>query len=346
MERMDLEKGEKVLLVASPGRFDPLVDIIADGIMSTGAEYLGTVSVTGDQPDPWTTDFVNGMEEMDDGELQEYLASIDIGIMMPGPTPTDRVYRLIQNNLKDSLGRTIHFHWAGAYGITGMALDIDKKIDMFYQTSLLDTDYDGLTKKQIDFETAMRNQKIRVTTPKGTDISFEIGDRPVTKQNGDASKHTTEKGKNLIDREIELPAGAIRVAPIEESVSGVVVFPDGMWNERMVFGPKLTFESGKVVLIEARTGLENIKAEINVAGDAGKSFREFALGFNPTLAIPDEAPWIPYYGYGAGVVRLSLGDNTELGGNVSGGYVRWNFFTDATVFVGDEMWVENGRFLK
>ena len=63
------------------------------------------------------------------------------------------------------------------------------------------------------------------------------------------------------------------------------------------------------------------------------------------LAIPDADPWIPYYGYGAGVVRLSLGDNSELGGTVSGGYVRWNFFTDATVSVGGDMWVEDGQLL-
>ena len=83
------------------------------------------------------------------------------------------------------------------------------------------------------------------------------------------------------------------------------------------------------------------------AGDGGRSFREFALGFNPLLAIPETGErWIPYYGYGAGVVRLSLGDNTELGGRVGGGYVRWNFFTDATVTVGNETWVSAGKLTR
>ena len=67
-----------------------------------------------------------------------------------------------------------------------------------------------------------------------------------------------------------------------------------------------------------------------------------ARGFNPLLAVPARDPWIPYYGYGAGVVRLSLGDNTELGGKVTGGYVRWNFFTDLTVTVGTTEWVSRG----
>jgi hypothetical protein len=82
---------------------------------------------------------------------------------------------------------------------------------------------------------------------------------------------------------------------------------------------------------------------MNAAGPAGRSFREFAMGMNPLLAVPERGPWIPYYGYGSGVVRLSLGDNTELGGNVGGGYVRWNFFTDLTVTVGDHVWVRSGR---
>jgi anti-sigma factor RsiW len=41
--------------------------------------------------------------------------------------------------------------------------------------------------------------------------------------------------------------------------------------------------------------------------------------------------------------EISLGDNSELGGAVRGDYVRWDFFTDATVRVGGETWVEAGR---
>jgi hypothetical protein len=38
-----------------------------------------------------------------------------------------------------------------------------------------------------------------------------------------------------------------------------------------------------------------------------------------------------------------LGDNSELGGKVTGGYVRWNFFTDLTITVGATTWVKDGR---
>ena len=50
-----------------------------------------------------------------------------------------------------------------------------------------------------------------------------------------------------------------------------------------------------------------------------------------------------FTGYGAGMVRLSLGDNSELGGRVSGGDLRWLFFPDATVTAGPAILVAGGR---
>ena len=45
------------------------------------------------------------------------------------------------------------------------------------------------------------------------------------------------------------------------------------------------------------------------------------------------------------VVRLSFGDNSELGGAVRGGYVRWNLLTDATVWAGGKAWVDKGKLV-
>ena len=85
-----------------------------------------------------------------------------------------------------------------------------------------------------------------MTTPEGTDLHFEIGDRPVTKQDGNASAARAQLGQNLIDREIEIPSGAIRVAPIEESVQGKIAFPDANWNGQTVSGLIVTIKNGKI----------------------------------------------------------------------------------------------------
>lgn len=347
IKRCGLQPGEQVLLVGLPGRFDPLIPLLKKNIERAGAVYLGAASVDSSiQPDSWSTDFTKSLAKMSDLEVPLFLSAVQLGIMLPGATPANRVYAGLQDVLKSGSGRTIHFHWEGAYHLDGTLMEVDSTIDIFYQNALLKTDYVSLANKQTEFESAMRNNWVHVTTPSGTNIKFQIGDRQVTKQDGNANLAHMDKATTLIDREIELPAGAIRVAPLEETVEGVIAFPDSDWNGAHVKGLMMKIEKGKVVAINAEENLEFVESEIEQAGDAGRSFREFALGFNPLLAIPEENPWIPYYGYGAGVVRLSLGDNTELGGKVKGGYVRWNFFTDATVRVGDEVWVEAGKLIK
>ena len=216
-------------------------------------------------------------------------------------------------------------------------------MDAVYQRALLQTDYQALADVERRFAEALRSGEVHITSAAGTDLRFRAGDRPANLQDGDASAARAAQGKVLVDHEIELPAGVVRVAPLEDSVDGVIAFPPSQWDGRPVEGLKLRFAKGRVVDIAAVSGRDAVEAEMRRGGDAGRMFREIGVGFNPLLAVPEREPWIPYYGYGAGVVRLSLGDNTELGGAVTGGYVRWNFFTDLTVTVGGTTWVRNGK---
>jgi len=343
VSRMQVARGERVLLVAVRGRSDALLSAMRRRVVAAGAIDLGVLAAIGESDPSWVTEFVRGAPA-DRAGLATYLASVDIAVMMPGATVQSPAYAAMQDVLRTGKGRTVHFHWEGAYALDGSAIEVSAEKGAFYQGVLRDTDYRALSAVQSRFEQAVRAGPVRVTTPSGTDITFRVGDRPVTKQDGDASAARARMGRNLIDREIELPAGAIRLAPLEETVNGQVAFPAGMWGGERVEGLVMRFAAGRVTGFTATTGSAAVERELNQAGDAGRAFREFALGFNPLLAIPESgARWIPYYGYGAGVVRLSLGDNTELGGRVGGGYVRWNFFTDATVTVGNETWVSGGK---
>lgn len=347
LKRSSLQPGERVLLIAKPGDFDSLILLLKNKIIEAKAEFLGAISIDTNTPEAWQTKFTHLASGKLRDELSEYFRAVDLGIMMPGADTTHAPYAAMQQVLRDGQGRTIHFHWAGAYATNGFILERSQQVDEIYEAALLQTDYQKLYERQKQFENAARKDIIRVTTPLGTDIQFSIGNRPVTKQDGDASKIRSDHARNLIDREVELPAGAIRVAPLEESVVGKIAFPEMQWNGSTVKGLIMQFREGKIIDVIATEGLEVVKAELNSAGALASSFRELAVGFNSWLAIPDIGPqWIPYYGYGAGVIRLSLGDNTELGGKVAGGYVRWNFFTDATLYIGDEMWIKDGKLLR
>ena len=343
------EPGEKILLVARPGNFDDLIPYVRYALMKAGAVDLGVIDVIEEPyPERWDPQILQRGTREARVVYREMLRDFDGAIMMPGARPGHPVYGAFQDLLREGHGRTIHFHWTqngSAFPIPGQPLPQQHVIDATYQRALLETDYVALAKTQRRFGSAMRNAEIRVTSPLGTDIRFRIGDRPVNVQDGDASATRTNRGVVLIDREIELAAGAVRVAPLEKTVDGTIAFPPSQWNGRPVEGLKLRFDGGRVVEVTASSGRGAAEAELAGVPEAARTFREFALGFSPLLAVPERNPWIPYYGYGSGVVRLSLGDNSELGGAVTGGYVRWNFFTDTTVTIGDEVWVRDGKLI-
>ncbi len=350
IERLAMKQGETFLAVAHPGHFDELIPYLRYEAMRAGAVDLGVIDVIQEPvPEDWSEATLREGGRAARAKLREMLGALDASVMLPGANPGHPAYAAIQDLLRAGQGRTIHFHWienGSAFPLPGQPLPPRHVIDANYQRALLETDYEAVAAHQRRFAEAMRTGEVRVTNPAGTDIRFRIGERPVNFQDGYASKARTDEGVILIDREIELPTGAVRVAPLEETVQGTIAFPPSQWSKRPVHGLKLVFENGKVVSLSAESGEEAARREIESAGEASQSFRELALGFNPLLAVPEENPWIPYYGYGDGVIRLSLGDNSELGGDVTGGYVRWNFFVDTTVTVADKTWVRGGKLVQ
>src|SRR5437867_3726687 len=258
----------------------------------------------------------------------------------------ERVMSVAHPGVFDDLLPYIRYEVMRAGGIDlGVVEVLREPVPESFDAALLQTDYKALADAERRFAAALREGEVHILSPGGTDLRFRTGDRPVNLQDGDASAARAALGKVLVDKEVELPAGVVRVAPLEDTVGGVIAFPPSQWDGRPVEGLRLRFSKGRVVEITASSGRDAVEAEIEKAGEAGRAFREIGLGFNPLLAVAERSPWIPYYGYGAGVVRLSLGDNTELGGTVTGGYVRWNFFTDLTVTVGGTTWVRGGKLV-
>ncbi len=352
--QLALKPGERVIEVSHPGLWEPLLPWIRYEVMRAGGIDLGVIDVMPEPaPEAWDDAVLARNAPRARAAYKEMFRDVDAAIMLPGATTAHPAYQAMQDWLRQDLTdhrgrRTVHFHWVengSAYALPGQPLPPRTAIDREYQHALLATDYAGLAATQRRLVEALRLGEVHVTSPAGTDLRFRAGGRPVNLQDGDASAARAAAGLVLIDKEIELPAGAVRVAPIEESVEGTIAFPPSQWDGGPVDGLKLRFSKGRVVEVTATRGRDAVLAEMDAAGDAGRAFREFALGLNPLLAVPAREPWIPYYGYGAGVVRLSLGDNTELGGAVGGGYVRWNFFTDLTVTIGDRTWVRGGALV-
>ncbi len=330
---LQLDAGERVLLKLDPRVFTPLVAPLQNLIRASGAHISGVI-------------LAEDTLSSADGELAS-LSSLfdnaDVFIWLPELHQGNRpaLAEALNDWLDARRGRAIHFHWnGGSFPLGYYSMPPQDFVDRTYLAALdvRSEDMDRLHRRAIDL---LRSGPVRVTTPDGTDLSFEIGPRPFSSQVGDASRSRMKSAVTRIDRDIELPAGVLRVAPLETSANGKVFLP--VWRPVVAEGRNLVlhFVQGRVAI--QGVNADKIDQELMAAGGDARMFREFALGFNPALKIVPEFPFIGYYGYGSGMVRISLGDNEEMGGSNRGGGVYWNFIHNATVTAGDHVLVREGQ---
>lgn len=320
--------GERVLLRYNPNALGPLEPELRKQLEAKGA-------------------VVESLQYSEGAGLAERLERTDIYVWLPAhDAVTPREERdLLAKWLDEGRGRQVHFHWeGGTRDADGLTVPHSEAYDRVY-VDALDIDYQELSRRQDAAIAVLRSGETHVTTPDGTDLRFTIGpDRPFSKQDGDASAERMKTAKVRVDREIELPAGVLRVAPIEKTVNGTLAVPKARFGDATATGIKLTFTNGVVSNVTAETGLEAVQAFLASAPGASH-FRELCLGFNPKLQVPAGQTALPYYGYGDAVARLGLGDNFEVGGEVRGGGVRWLFFPNTTITVGGTTLVRNGKLV-
>ncbi|HEV3077517.1 MAG TPA: hypothetical protein VHB47_24060, partial [Thermoanaerobaculia bacterium] len=226
--QLALQPGEKVLLVAWPGLFSEMVAPLRYEVMRAGGVDMGCWTVL-PLPPPAASRLSAGAAARavaaSRAALRERLRDVDAAVMLPGATPENPEYAAMQDVLREGHGRTVHFHWLGggapsAVALPGHFLPPEATIDAIYQRAVLQSDCKAIGEVQRRFAAALRTGEVRVTTPAGTDLRWRAGDRPVNFQDGDASAARARQARVLVDREIEIPCGAVRVAPLEDSVEG------------------------------------------------------------------------------------------------------------------------------
>src|SRR6185436_10131316 len=165
--------------------------------------------------------------------------------------------------------------------VPGYPLPAREVIDATYQHAVLHSDCRAIGEVQRRFAAALRSGEVHVTTPAGTDLRFRAGDRPVNLQDGDASAARARQAQVLIDREIEIPCGAIRVAPLEETVEGTIAFPPSRWADRDVEGLVVHIAKGRI----ASAMTHQAQSEILTRQLAGREVSHLAATDGQNLGI-------------------------------------------------------------
>jgi len=201
-----------------------------------------------------------------------------------------------------------------------------------------------LGKRLAALEQTLRGHTVHVTAPNGTDLEFRVPrDAHFHRNTGEATKEKVRDARSVRDREEELPASVLRTTDLADA--------RGTFTGYLSFDTRSTLASatlrdGRVTELKALRGPDvEVAAWKSAQGDKDKP-GEFVIGTNPALAPVLKSGFMPYYGYGAGVVRLAIGDNWESGGrNRSSNGELLLFLPGATLSVGGRDLIRNGEIV-
>lgn len=167
---------------------------------------------------------------------------------------------------------------------------------------LLDIDYGELGSRGEAIASLIRGgKKIRLTSDEGTDLEFEIENRPVFIDAGDLSAPGAFGN---------LPAGEVCLAPVEGTAHGVAVVDGSMAQFGRVITPvRIEFKEGRAVHVSDPALRELLEAH----GPDAFQLAELGIGTNPRAEVTGN---ILEDEKAIGTAHVALGANVALGGTV------------------------------
>jgi leucyl aminopeptidase (aminopeptidase T) len=170
----------------------------------------------------------------------------------------------------------------------------------------LAADYDAIAAEcEAMLEQVSDAETVRVTSPEGTDITFEPGDRDWRDDTGIV--HEPGDFSNL-------PAGEVFVSP--ETANGTYVV-DGTISPHGLLDPdrsvEIVVEDGRVTDISDPEVREIVEGAAERGGDAAYNLAELGIGTN--TAVTDLVGSILLDEKAGGTVHVAIGDDAGIGGD-------------------------------
>jgi aminopeptidase len=168
----------------------------------------------------------------------------------------------------------------------------------------LDVDYQELSSRGKEIIRNVGEAKtIHITSDKGTDLTMDVTGRKWLNDDGIMDE------EDMANKDIgmNLPAGEVFVAPIEESANGDAFFdvPTSYFGYS-VRNIKWTFKDGRLVDFKAEKGEENFRKIMEMATGDKDKIAEFAIGTNPNATFIDD---ITQDEKVVGTIHIAIGNN-------------------------------------
>jgi len=181
-------------------------------------------------------------------------------------------------------------------------------------------------------------KQVHITNPNGTDLKMQIEGRPVFVSDGVISADDVQTGGAAC--QVYLPAGEVFLAPVPGTAEGKVVVDTQFFQGGEVRDLTLTFKTGKLTSMTAKSGLEPFKALYDAAGPGKDEFAVIDIGINPNVHLVPGSRMVGYMP--TGMVTVWIGNNKWAGGENNVGYIMYNFLPGCTLEVDDKVLVEKG----
>lgn len=338
---------EKVVLMTDPEYYPELLDAIRAELLEAKAVEIGTMLFDGREmfarrgtAQPRATD--PEFRKQATAAARTLYEQADIFMWLPyryGTGSERGDWRELEHLVEGTNARGLHFHWIQGGGQMPQA-DVDA-FSKLYETAL-DLDYAALSAHQDRAIAAMKGRELRITSPLGTDLRIQVRqDSWFHKGDGRMDRARAAQARAVRDREMELPAGALRFVPDVNTTEGRLVVPQWGGGQTVTFA----FTKGRVTSVTAATGQASVDdAWARATGDKDR-VAELVLGMNPKLPHFGPGGRLAYYGYGAGMLRIALGDNWESGGANRSSLEAWFYLPDTTVTSGNITLVKTGTLV-
>ena len=192
----------------------------------------------------------------------------------------------------------------------------------------LDADYEAI---EAECAAMLRRveeaDEIRVTSPQGTDITFELGDRPWNDDTGIV--HEPGAFSNL-------PAGEVFISP--ESADGTYVV-DG------TIRPHGRLDDGRQVTVEVESGFvteisdDAIRSDIETAAESvGRDAYNLAeLGIGTNIGVTELVGSVLLDEKAGGTVHIAIGDDAGIGGDTDAPIHLDGILREPTVYADGEV---------